>query len=951
MKSVINKQIELIGQSIKWIENSLDGEKREKGYKTLVNLRRRLKKMRFSTDSKSAVAVYGESQVGKSYLIGSLLSKKGMPFTVVDGNDQKYDFINRINPIGKGTESTSLVTRFSTAYQWINKNYPVKVQMLLPKDLVLVLCDSYYSDIKAKMELAIKAEDVDSIVRQLNDRYAKASVCNKNITEDDIYDIKDYFYDNFSIKAINIIHSTYFDTIASIVERIPYTEWNEVFSVLWNKNDIVTNLFNKLIEHYAKLEFSEEVYVPVDAVLRDKGTLLDVNRLHEIYDKYMGSEPDFTPKTPIMFVKDGSEVLVEGFSKSYLCALSAELVMRLPKELEEVKPFLKNSDLLDFPGARHRKGIHEEDIDNNVMPELLLRGKVAYLFNKYSATERINILLLCHNNKQSAQSVMPEMLNKWINDMIGRTPEERMKFIEKSEVSPLFIVSTFFNLDLQFDFNNDNAENRSYKDNRWERRFVKVLEKEILGLETYKWMEEWTTSQKYFQNIYLLRDYYYSSDTESNLFKGYNETKNEIEEIVPSSYPEFRKDLKQSFIEYDFVKKHFADPERSWDEASSINKDGSDWVLQNLEHAANNINQAKTMKMEAELDDIKKKLIEELNKYYDSPDSKNKIEKAKKVSGRIQRDLDIAFGLNPYFFGQMMKAFMIDEGAVYNLYHDKILDIERRSVVNMDKYSAIRMNVPELNPKESFDYNLDKLSIHYEYNSVDQCREDFESDGIDLQELFYGNCQRIKSFSVVLAETLSDYWITQWIPENSSVINTYLTNTEDLQDILEMFKTMFKKLNITNIIAEKIRRYVDVYSNFDANYEMISDMSAEIINRMINTVGFDYFSPEDIADLEAANIENNLGLVLDHSYLNNNTCEKAHIANLISKIDNLAEILNQNPLPDEAKQLPNYRNYIIWYDLLKVGFISVCDIPNYNIENNTRLGELIEKCTSLTLNN
>lgn len=950
MKAIINKQLELIGQSIKWINSSLEGEKKEKGYKTMVNLRRRLKKTKFSIESNPAVAVYGESQVGKSYLIGSLLSKKGEPFNVVDGNNHKYDFINKINPIGKGTESTSLVTRFSTDYQWKNGNFPVKAVMLLPKDVVLVLCDSYYSDIKANMELSLKTEDIDTVVTQLKERYEKAFACNKNISEDDIYDIRDYFYENFSMKAINIIHSTFFDAIARIIERIPYSEWGDVFSVLWNRNEIITNLFKKLIEQYARIDFSEEVYVPVDAVLRDKGTLLDVNRLYEIYDKYMGSEPDFTPKTSLMYVKDGSERVVEDFSKSYLCALSAELVMKLPKELEESKPFLVNSDLLDFPGARHRKGIHEEDIDNNVMPELLLRGKVAYLFNKYSATERINILLFCHNNKQSAQSVMPEMLNKWINEMIGKTPEERNKFVEKSVVPPLFIVSTFFNLDLQFDFNNDSSENRSYKDNRWERRFVKVLEKEILGLETYKWMENWTSTKKYFQNIYLLRDFYYSSDTESNIFKGYNETKNEIEEVIPISYPEFRNDLKQSFVEYDFVKKHFEDASRSWDEASSLNKDGSDWVLKNLKIAADNINEARTMKIQAELDTIKNEIVKELNKYYNSTDSKNKIEKAKRVSGRIQKDLDVAFGLNPYFFGQMMKAFMIDEGAVYNLYHDKILDIERRAVVNMDKYSAIRMNVPELNPKESFEYNLERLALHYEYQNIDQCRDDFEGDGIDLQELFYGNSQRIKSFSVVLAEALSNYWVSEWIPENSNIINNYLTNTEDLQDILDMFKTMFKKLNITDIIAERIRRYVDVYSGFDANYEMISDMSAEIINRMINSVGFDYFSQADIADLEAANKENNLGLVLDHTYLDYSMCEKPQVANLISQIDNLAEILNQNPLPDEAKQLPNYRNYIIWYDLLKVGFVSVCDIPNYNIENNNKLGELIDKCVSISIN-
>ena len=29
--------------------------------------------------------------------------------------------------------------------------------------------------------------------------------------------------------------------------------------------------------------------------------------------------------------------------------------------------------------------------------------------------------------------------------------------------------------------------------------------------------------------------------------------------------------------------------------------------------------------------------------------------------------------------------------------------------------------------------------------------------------------------------------------------------------------------------------------------------------------------------------------------------------------------------------LPSYRNYLSWRNKLKVGFVSVCDIPNYDI--------------------
>ncbi|MBK8300423.1 MAG: hypothetical protein IPK90_08235 [Chitinophagaceae bacterium] len=147
-----------------------------------------------------------------------------------------------------------------------------------------------------------------------------------------------------------------------------------------------------MIYQYERLGFPDEVYLPVESVLRDYGTLLDVARLHEIYGKYNGTEANYVAETTILIFENGKEKIISNFSKSFLCALTAELVFRLPKKLESIKPFLENTDLLDFPGARNRLGIHEEEISSEDVPKMLLRGKVAYLFNKYSDSEMINIL-------------------------------------------------------------------------------------------------------------------------------------------------------------------------------------------------------------------------------------------------------------------------------------------------------------------------------------------------------------------------------------------------------------------------------------------------------------------------------------------------------------------------------------------------------------------------------
>jgi len=52
---------------------------------------------------------------------------------------------------------------------------------------------------------------------------------------------------------------------------------------------------------------------------------------------------------------------------------------------------------------------------------------------------------------------------------------------------------------------------------------------------------------------------------------------------------------------------------------------------------------------------------------------------------------------------------------------------------------------------------------------------------------------------------------------------------------------------------------------------------------------------------------------------------------------------NEKSNLEEMKSLPSYRNYITWYNRLKIGFVSVCGIPNYDVTANERLGAIIRE--------
>ena len=942
MELKIQKHLELIEKSNAWIKSSLDGEKQKNAYRKMVDCRRRLNKKKFALEGNPAAAMYGESQVGKSYLISSLLSEEGKPFSITGEDGAVYNFIEEINPPGGGNESTSLVSRFSVNYKPIYPKFPVKAILLSPADIVLTLCDSFYNDIKADHHLILPTEQIDIEVHSLKESLKNQQKLQDVFGEDDVLDMQDYFRENFSTKASNVLFSKFFDEISLLISKARPNEWNRIFSLLWNKNEKFSNLFVALIREYEKLNFSDTVYLPLESVLYKHGALIDVKRLKEIYASPNKIESEYKPDTKVFLPANQQEIV---FPKSFLCALAAELVFSQEETLLASKPFLKETDLLDFPGARGRMTLPQNEVSDENIPELLIRGKVAYLFNKYSDFEKISIFVLCAKHEQAAQRSMPEMLNNWINKFIGDTPEKREIFVQNSKIPPLFIVGTFFNVNMEYNPLQDREDNLSSLNYRWNQRFERTLAIELLNTETYQWFTHWTNSDKNFKNIFLLRDFVYS-ESKSQIFKGFLDHQKETEEINPANYPDFRKKLRQSFIEYPFVKRHFENPENSWDRAASMNEDGTRLIIDKLTIAATHINPARIAKMCAELNEISQTILAELLKYFHSNDKDEELKKAKTTAGDIQHKLDTAFSADGIkLFGQLMKELTLDEGSVLELYRKKIDDIEHRDVVNMDIYSTYRIQVPVVE-NDTADAYFERLCAHYEKTTEEQkqhFRAELEAKRIDLEELIKDNSDLIKNNAQQLAEALIDYWF-EYISQNDKHTIQQILATEGstaLQEMTEMFQKLFKKLGISKRIAEKIRRYVDGHNKTDLPYEIVADISAEILNKCINTVGYEYLDESEINDLRLANEKNSLGLILDQSV---EPTEKS-VEALFTKIENWTDIIRSKP--EEMKSLPNYRNYLSWYNRLKAGFVSVCDIPNYDVAANEKLGRIIEECESI----
>ena len=117
-------------------------------------------------------------------------------------------------------------------------------------------------------------------------------------------------------------------------------------------------------------------------------------------------------------------------------ALPGATVTALVAELKIVMtdspwPFFAHTDLLDFPGARSRlklTGLPDDPADGSQrVRELLLRGKIAYLFQRYTEERELTSMLLCMPPSVAEVKDLASMVKSWIDSTHGSTPRQRRR--------------------------------------------------------------------------------------------------------------------------------------------------------------------------------------------------------------------------------------------------------------------------------------------------------------------------------------------------------------------------------------------------------------------------------------------------------------------------------------------------------------------------------------------
>jgi hypothetical protein len=619
--------------AVAWIDDPENAETIDRMAPQVVrklgSFARRADKLASAAKSNMAVSVFGPSQAGKSYLVSVLARPEGGQL-VADyaGPGGQLDYISQINPAGEG-ESTGIVTRFTMTRIQTPEGYPIPLRLLNESDVARTIINSFFRD----SDQEDKPPTPEAIAEHLQTYRAKMGAACKSMTADGVWEIAEYVEKTFARAAYADRLQLFWEGAARIAPFLSLGDRAAFLSVLWAGHQPLTDLFLQLAEASEKLNCETEIFAPLSALVPRETSIIDVAALSGLFD---GSD-----KIEVV-TAGGQKAAVE---RGVLCALTAELVLPMREQPHEL---FRETDLLDFPGARNRLekplSVTLQKPEENV-PEMLLRGKVAYLFDRYVDHQEITSMLLCIPPSNMDTTDLPLLVDTWIAMTHGDRPQKR-----KDVECILFFILTKFDMHL----------GKSAGEAGESFRFNKRIEKSLLerfGRLHDPWVEQWTPGTP-FKNCYWLRNPNFYNDA---LFD-YEDVGGVTKERLKADQKDHIAKLKAGCLEAENVRNHFDDPDVAWDAAMAENDGGVGRLLAGLEPVCKL--SVKLEQILSQVSDMEAEILSDIGKYHVSTDIDKRVAEMEALASEVIENLDHV--LETQNFGAFISRLMVDEDRIFN---------------------------------------------------------------------------------------------------------------------------------------------------------------------------------------------------------------------------------------------------------------------------------------------
>ncbi|NRF67104.1 virulence factor [Aquincola sp. S2] len=562
------------------------------------------RKLAASSGRRNSAGVFGPSQAGKSYLVSVLGRSKDAPLLADFAGDTK-NFITEINPEG-GKEATGLVTRFTIVRGSRDKSHPVELRLLSETDLVKILGNGFLSDFdEHNRKLGLPGEEeVRAVIARL-EPLAKSSA--QHLDEIVMFDVGEYFKGTFSSSIGPLTRGGFWDALTRFGHKLPTAQRIELYSLLWGQNADFTAIYTLLHKTLEALGHAATARAALNCLLPRTTSIIDV----DILKHRLGTLDD--QKDLVSVVPELSEGGGDGppvpVARATLTGLVAEI-----KVVMADKPwqFFEHTDLLDFPGARSR----EKNIDLPADPQerafsvrnILLRGKIAYLFQRYTEERELTCMLLCMPPSNQDVKDLTALVGKWVAQTHGDNAQSRAQL-----PNALFFVLTKFDGEL-VDKPGDTPES-------WASRIDTRLEASMYQLYKQEdWLQNWNGQA--FNNTYFLRNpgfrpagvFQYEGDGDARQELG----------IATEAAPRINAS-RQGLLDSERCRKHFVNPALAWDSAMAFNDGGVRYLVENLERVLSP--KLKTRQLAGRLVDQAQALDARLRVFYAAGDDASRKEK------------------------------------------------------------------------------------------------------------------------------------------------------------------------------------------------------------------------------------------------------------------------------------------------------------------------------------
>lgn len=604
----------------------------------LQKVRNQSRKLARAARRRMCVGVFGPSQAGKSYLVSILASRDGHPLQARFA-DRTYDFLREINPPGN-RESTGLVTRFGLGLSDVAPDFPVRVRLLTQTDIVKILGNSFLLDFDHQ-KAAFERPDGGAIRKRLAELRTKVMPTPPgDLDSDDVLDLIEYF-DTFFAGVTSELRTEYWREAIDLAPRLSGRDRAKLWSVLWYDFQPFTELYLTLYEGLEKLAFAPEALLGMDALIPREKSIIDVLTLDRL-----GADAGDTllvrPKQADRAISEDARL-----PRSLVCALTAELNVAIN---EKPWDFFDHTDLLDFPGARSRlklanlqdvakaKGVAE---GANPLRELLLRGKVAYLFQRYSAERELSAMLLCIPDGNQEVRDLSDMMAAWIDQTIGATPAERTK-----QKNALFLVLT----KMDREFEQKAGETEESRRLRWSARLNNSLVNNFRG----EWPTNW--NGRPFDHTFWLRN----PTVIDERLMDYRDGR---EVGVADAFAQRAIELRRHFVENFDVQRHFTNPTQAWDEAFKANDGGVSYLVKNLIPVCDPA--IKRSQVRGQLEVQVRRLVDRLAGFHSASDGDARAKKRELVHTVLR---GLASCIQQQLFGELIAALQVADNALRDIY-------------------------------------------------------------------------------------------------------------------------------------------------------------------------------------------------------------------------------------------------------------------------------------------